>query len=155
MSYNHVNQNRQSNTGYQSRNETALQELLKMPEKGFIKKDTYVDDAMNCFNNIKSSITLSKLRSLYSMLCDIITNESNNHNTKISSDCLADLKLLRVHMIYDMGRDNKVKEFMEKTHLVAYLVYVEKNDSRENFEIFCKYFEALVAFHRYLNPREN
>ena len=126
-----------------------------MPDNKFIQKSTYVDDAMNCFNNMKSNITSSKLRSLYSMLCDIITNESSNHGDKISEDCLSALRLLRVHIIYDMGRDSKVKEFIEKTHLVAYLVYVENNRRRNDFDLFCKYFEALVAFHRYLNPKEN
>lgn len=59
---------------------------------------SFVDDAMNCFGNMKSTITFSKLRSLYSMLCDIVTNESNRQDEKISDDCLAALRLLRVHI---------------------------------------------------------
>lgn len=146
--------NKTPNTGYQNKNAVRLQDLITMPNNKFIQEGTYVEEAMNCFNHMKSTITSSKLRSLYSMLCDIVTNESNRQDEKISDDCLAALRLLRVHMIYDMGRDAKVKEFVEKTYLVAYLTYLEKCRSRRDFNLFCKYFEALVAFHRYLNPKE-
>ncbi len=145
-------QNKQSNTGYQNKNAVSLQELLRMPDNKFITEENYVDKAMSCFNDMKAAITSSKLRSLYSMLCDIVTNESDNHSDKIG--CLPALKRLRVHMIYDMGRDTKVKEFVEKTYLVAYLKRVEETQSRNDFNLYCKYFEALVAFHRYLNPTE-
>lgn len=145
--------NNRSKTDRQKKEQLSLQELMKMPNNRFISEDTYVDDAMKCFDDMDSSITPSKLRSLYSMLCDIVTGESNNNSDRIS--CLSDLKRLRVHIIYDMGRDGKVKEFMKKTYLVAYLAYVKKTCRRSDFELFCKYFEALVAFHRYLHPKED
>ena len=132
----------------------------QMPDGGFINKETYVDDAFAClsyFDTAKKEekITSSKIRSLYSMLCDIINDEKDKEETTLDSDIIDELNLLRVRIIYDMGRDNAVKIFMEKTYLVAYLIYIEKNATQENFKLFCKYFEALVAFHRYMNPKEN
>ncbi len=153
MSY--YSPNKTPNTGYQNKNAVCLQELITLPDNKFIQEETYVDDAMNCFGNMKSTITSSKLRSLYSMLCDIVTNESNRQDEKISDACLAALRLLRVHMIYDMGRDSAVMMFVEKTHILAYLVYVEKCRKHSDFTLFCKYFEALIAFHRFMNPNGN
>lgn len=147
---------RKQDSGFQKNKSSDLKELMTLPEKGFLNKNTYVEDAMRCFDNInpKSIITSSKLRSLYSMLCDIITNDSDNRTEKISDDCLSAMRLMRVHIIYDMGRDEKVRGFVESSHLIAYLVYIEKSRSRSDFDVFCKYFEALVAFHRYLFPKE-
>ena len=103
----------------------------------------------------KKRITSSKLRSMYSKLCDIILNKTDLEDENLNNSELADLKLLRIRIVYNMGRDEAVKLFMKETHLFAFLKYVEDNPSRKNFDLFCKYFEALVAFHRYLNPKEN
>ena len=146
-------QNKHSNTGYQNKNAVSLQELLRMPDNKFITEENYVDKAMSCFNDMKAAITSSKLRSLYSMLCDIVTNESDNHSDKIG--CLPALKRLRVHMIYDMGRDTKVMNFIKNKNIIAYMNMLEtSNKSRKDFKLFCDYFEALVAFHRYYHPDE-
>ena len=139
-----------------------LNNLQKLPNDQFINKDTYVNDALKCleyFDSIgeRNKITSSKIRSLYGMLCDIIADENDRNGNTLENDTLAALKLLRVRIIYDMGRDESVKLFMKNTHLIAYLYDIEnmKSPSREKFDLFCKYFEALVAFHRYMNPKEN
>ena len=122
----------------------------------FINKDTYVDDAFKCLGYSGKQITTSKLRSIYAVLCDIRQDEDKkDKDENISKECLAALKLLKVRIIYDMGRDEEaVKLFMKNTHLVAYICDIEKTKSCEKFDLFCKYFEALVAFHRYMNPKE-
>ena len=142
-------------------NYTDLEKLQKLPDNKFIDETNYVDAALKSFAYFDDSryknkkITSSKLRSLYSMLCDIIKDENDKTGTQISSGCSAALKLLKIRIIYDMGRDEAVKIFIENTNLIAYLVHVEKNKKRDDFKLYCKYFEALVAFHRYLNPKEN
>ena len=137
-----------------------LESILQLPQDGFINESTYVDDALRNLGYFatagdKKKITSSKLRSIYSMLCDIIKDEKDTDSSCISDKCSAALRLLKVRIIYDMGRDESVKIFIENTNLIAYLVYVEKNKQSDDFKLYCKYFEALVAFHRYLNPKEN
>jgi CRISPR-associated protein Csm2 len=142
-------------------NYSDLENLQKLPDGKFINKISYVDDALKSFAYFddprykNKKITSSKLRSIYSMLCDIIKDEKDTDSSCISDKCSAALRLLKVRIIYDMGRDESVKIFIENTNLIAYLVYVEKNKQSDDFKLYCKYFEALVAFHRYLNPKEN
>jgi CRISPR-associated protein Csm2 len=55
-------------------------------------------------------------------------------------------------MVYESGRETSVDEFLQKTGLRDMLAEIK--DSKERFLLYCKYFEALVAYHRFLGGRD-
>ena len=58
------------------------------------------------------------------------------------------LTLMEMRVLYEYGRDNAVKLFVEKTQLLSYLKGVK--NSRQSYLNFAHYMEALVAYHRFL-----
>ena len=48
---------------------------------------------------------------------------------------------------YEAGRDQEVKRFIEKTHMMDCVDWIE--NSKEHFILYYHYVEALVAYHKY------
>ncbi|MBS6600228.1 MAG: type III-A CRISPR-associated protein Csm2 [Clostridium sp.] len=122
-----------------------------------LDENTFVDKAeksiLNLINNSEKDkrgnskiVTNSKIRNLLAMTADIY-NEVLISNEKLSSDVNARIDYLRVRFIYECGRDQMVKDFVEEADILTALK--EINGSRKNFILFQHYMEALVAFHKY------
>lgn len=122
-----------------------------------LDENTFVDKAeksiLSLINNSEKDkwgngkiVTNSKIRNLLAMTADIY-NEVLISNEKLSSDVNARIDYLRVRFIYECGRDQMVKDFVEEADILKALK--EINGSRKNFILFQHYMEALVAFHKY------
>ncbi len=150
--YQHKNNSQNENN---AKKENVTIEELENPKIKFLDEDTYLEQAKK---NMKAeSITTSKLRSHYAMLCEIIAldNAADESEENLSRQCISELRRMRVRIIYDMGRDTKVMNFIKNKNIIAYMNMLEtSNKSRKDFKLFCDYFEALVAFHRYYHPDE-
>ena len=133
----------------------SLEELIKLPKNGFINEDTYIDEAMNMIEHGRSEISTSKLRSMYGQLCEITKRYDPSAQEELSKDCISALRLLRIQIIYSMGRDENVMDFIKDSHLVAYICHTEEEKNRSCYKLLCKYFEALVAFHRFKYQKES
>ena len=57
-----------------------------------------------------------------------------------------------MRIIYDAGREQAVREFVEKAQLLEYIKGIGK--SRAEMIQLAHYMEALVAYHRYYGGRE-
>ena len=55
---------------------------------------------------------------------------------------------LRIRMVYEAGRDDAVKLFLERAQLLEYIKGL--GDSRAKLMDFAHYMEALVAYHRFI-----
>ena len=101
------------------------------------------------------NLTTSKIRNLLSMVNqiynDVVLSDGDNLKEKHKSQ----LTYLRVRMLYEAGRDERgesVKPFLEKSNLLSILG--EIGGERKKFLLFCRYFEALVAYHRYFGGKD-
>lgn len=112
----------------------------------------YVDAAEQVILNLtalgtQNVITNTKLRNLYSLITDI----SNVENLRAEEDLLpksqTQLMMARVRMVYEAGRDNNVKHFLQTAMLLEYLKDI--GTSREKLMQYSHYMEALVAYHRF------
>ena len=98
-------------------------------------------------------ITTSKIRKLLSLVMDIYNAEyRRTEETLLESSALA-VQMARVHIVYEAGRDNDVRDFVEKSKLLPYLKGI--GNSRANLIRYTQYLEALVAYHRYMGGKEN
>ena len=126
----------------------------------FLNETTYVDQAERIIDSMTEKrtgrdgkeyesqiITTSKIRNILAMAADIYNNVLQNSSNELNEEIASRITYLKVRMIYECGRDQKVKVFIDKTHLIDYAGMVGKEKRR--FILLYQYLEALVAFHRY------
>jgi CRISPR-associated protein Csm2 len=103
-------------------------------------------------NRLSFPLTTSKIRNLLSLVNeiynDVIFSEGDTLEEKYSSR----IAYLRVRMVYEAGREDSVKTFLDKSGLLDMLRGI--SGSRKNFLLFCRYFEALVAYHRFFGGKD-
>ena len=92
-------------------------------------------------------ITTTKLRKILSMVSEIYSDASRMREEKLDSEMKSRLKYLKLHIVYEEGREPVVKEFVEESKLIGALDEVE--DSKSNLIVFCHYVEALVAYRKF------
>ena len=109
-------------------------------------------------------LNTSQLRKILSAITDVknkVTVEvakNKEKNKKISPELQMEIRFLKTILRYQAGREieennkkhstlNAVDEFIEKARLISRLDAIGENV--EEFYNYCKYIEALVAFHKY------
>lgn len=118
-----------------------------------------VDKAEKVIGQIdkKEKITASQIRKFLTAV-NVVKNkvdatELQLRNNEYLPDKLAgEIKFLRVNLAYQSGRDEKFKKFVKEAELDHII-----NDigcSKEKFYQFCKYVEALVAFHKFFERKD-
>jgi CRISPR-associated protein Csm2 len=97
-------------------------------------------------------LTTSKIRNLLSMISSLYDEVRRNTSEKLGREEVSRIQYIRLHFAYEAGRDNKVKEFVQEADIFAHLKDI--GESKESFILFCRYMEALVAYHRYHGGKE-
>lgn len=114
--------------------------------------ENYVDVAEAVIQSSGRFITTSKLRNFLSLVTDIYNVESIRTGETLDNGSQQKLLRLRIRIVYDAGRDEKVAKFVQAAHLLDYLAGLGSN--RIKMIQFAHYMEALVAYHRYLGGKE-
>ena len=99
-------------------------------------------------------VTTSKIRSLLAMTSDIYNETLNETGSKLPQRLCSRIEYLRVRFIYESGKDQegKVKDFVETARILDILK--EIRGEKENFLLFARYMEALVAFHKFYGGKD-
>ena len=100
-----------------------------------------------------SALTTTKIRNILSMVSEIYNEVTHIQGDKLSLEMVERIQYLRLRIVYESGRDKDVKNFIDKSKLL--LVLKNVGDSKRNFLLFCRYMEALVAYHRFYGGRDN
>ena len=148
---NSYNGNRSGSGSYNSRSSYGQQNEL--PPEITPKKvpEDYVDEAERIMRSLMSQpkkVTTSKIRNLLSLVSEIYNRENLRTADTISEESAAGLIALRIRMVYEAGRDDAVKLFLERAQLLEYIKGL--GDSRAKLMDFAHYMEALVAYHRFI-----
>lgn len=129
-----------------------------------ISESNYVDQAENIIKQLSERkntktgkpiqmVTTSKIRNLLAMTADIYNEVSESMDEEISDNCKKRIEYLRIRFVYESGRDNSVRTFVEQAKILDILK--EIGNSRDNYILFSRYMESLVAFHRYYGGKES
>ena len=125
------------------------------PSRAMTLPENYVDEAeriMQIITQNNNSITTSKIRRIYNLICEIYNTENLRCDSQLAPESKTALNMARVRIAYEAGRDAKVKDFIDKTHIIE---YIKSINSRENFINFARYMEALIAYHKFYGGKEN
>ncbi len=126
--------------------------------------EDYVDKAERLMKDLSQVITTSKIRDLMAQVNELYNDIILERDKKLSKNHVEAIRHLKVKMIYDAGRDRqefiprrfqnepwykegKITYFFKETGLLDMVSRI--GDSREEFLNYCKYFEALVAYHKF------
>lgn len=100
--------------------------------------------------NIK--LTTSKIRNILAMVSEIYNEVIHESGEKLSQESQERIQYLRLRITYEAGREQDVKDFVKNSGLLLMLKKI-KNDKSE-FLLFCRYIEALVAYHRFQGGKD-
>lgn len=122
-----------------------------------VNEQNYVDEAEKVIQRLKNlkkpngyavpMVTMTKLRNLLAMATDIYNEIMNQNTEKLSEDICSRIEYLRVRFLYEAGREEAVKKFVEEAELIDVLKGIQ--GSKKRYILFHRYMEALVAFHKY------
>ncbi|MCI8795474.1 MAG: type III-A CRISPR-associated protein Csm2 [Dorea sp.] len=123
---------------YVDRAESAIKRLQKMKDK----KDRYIP-----------IVTTSKIRNLLAMTAGIYNDVLNIKGERLPQDITGRIQYLKVRFVYEAGREQGVKNLVEKAEILECLDGI--GGSRQNYILFSRYMEALVAFRKFIGGRDD
>lgn len=93
-------------------------------------------------------LTTSKLRGIYGYIMNVYTRiDAPEEFERYRSE----VQYLKVRMAYECGRDRDVKKFIERSYLLNALDAVKNYDQ---FKLYCRYAESLVAYFKFYGGEE-
>ena len=98
-------------------------------------------------------LSTSQIRKQLSMTAELFSQVETDKSTVLSEEILDKIQYLRMQFIYQAGRDKEVKAFVQKAKIQDILKSI--NNQKENFLVFCRYMEALVAFRKYHGNKDD
>jgi len=119
----------------------------------------YVDQAERVIRGLPTNhrgdyyLTTNQLRNLLSLTAQIFDEAQQLQGDELPKGLLDKVRYLRVRFVYQAGRESAVMAFVKQAKLLEALA--EIGESRERLIEFCRYMEALVAYKKYLDPRES
>lgn len=131
----------------------------------FLKETTYVDEAEKTLAELTKPfekngrmikpqiVSTSKIRNILSMAADIYDNVMQNSSDTLSDDIVSRIEYLRVRMIYECGREDSVKRFINASRLLEYVKMI--GNDKKKYILFYHYLEALIAFHKYNGGKDS
>lgn len=118
--------------------------------------ENYVDQAKKVMDNLVKGrdklLTTSKIRKLLAMISDMYTKAKRLKSDVLNSDWISKIQYFKMHTIYEAGREPSVKKFVEEAQLIDQLDKIKTD--RKKLILFCHYMEALVAYRKYSNVRD-
>lgn len=148
MNENRNQNNRPANAA--NTTQTAANQLPQLP-KDYVGEAERVIISIGGQSNqngrYRFSLSVSQLRNIIGMVMDIYNDVRLEEGKKLSENAQERLQILRLRIIYNAGRENAVRGFLNKAKLMDYLTSI--GDSKEKFVKFTHYMEALVAYHKF------
>lgn len=132
-----------------------------------INKVNYVDNAEEAIKSLIETdrngnkvikLTTSKIRNILMMVTDLYNEAIRCKEEQLSSDIASRVKYMKMRLVYEIGRDIAdrgkagVEDFAKKAKLLEIIDSI--GYSREDLILFCKYMEALVAYHKYYGGKD-
>lgn len=105
----------------------------------------------------KIDVTTSQIRKFLTAV-NVVRNKVDLYKAKnkgaeaLSKELTAEIKFLKVNLLYQAGRTAAVKQFMTVSKLNVIIDSI--GDSLARFVKFTKYVEALVAYHKFLGGKD-
>ncbi len=118
-----------------------------------LTEENYAGLAERAILNLKAAkdkkgvVTTSKIRNLLAMAADIYNEVINSRSEVLSEKIKGQINYMKIRFVYESGREATVKNLVEQADILAHID--EIGDSREQYILFNRYLEALVAYRKF------
>ena len=145
------NNNNQGNNGGQRNDRPPQPTAAAVFDVKELNQTNYVRMAENVIlehKKLRDLITTTQLRGLFSLLTEVREILRVRQTDVLDETLQSRVQYIKMRFVYAAGRGEKgVPEFMTQSSLIKCLDSVK--DSVKQFDLVCKYMEALVAYHKY------
>lgn len=134
-----------------NRNDVDIKKIISDYETDYSKTAEKVIKTLIEKYGERKILTTSKIRNILAMTADIYNDVNDPSEMKggiLSENIQARIRYLKIRIIYESGRDNDVKNFVEESCIVDIINSI--GDKKANYIRFSRYMEALVAYRKYL-----
>ena len=97
-------------------------------------------------------VTTSKIRNLLAMTADIYNEVVNCKEEKLSKELVEQINYLKIRFVYEAGREPKVGKLIREAQILDCIDDI--GNQRENYILFSRYMEALVAYRKFYGKRD-
>lgn len=130
---------------------------MTITEDNFVAKAEKTIKELKELRNSKTGkplpmVTTSQIRNLLAMTADIYNSVRDCDTELLSEEVCGRIQYLKIRMIYESGRTPAVKNLILKSDLLK--IIDEINGKKQNFLLFNKYMEALVAYHKFYGGKD-
>ena len=103
-------------------------------------------------NSTRGMLTTSQIRKFLAAFTSVtnkveVEKRCNPAKDEMSAQLSAEVKFLKVKLVYQAGRERLVREFVEESKLLAKIDSVGKSFAK--YKDLANYMEALVAYHKF------
>lgn len=123
-----------------------------------LTKTSYVDAAEKVVEKLERDkrgnfiLTTSKIRNILSLISGIYNDVTHCSEEKLNDDLVERIQYLRMRFAYEAGREKSVRNLMETAEITEQIKAIGRD--KEKCICFCKYMEAIVAYHKYYGGRD-
>ena len=123
-----------------------------------LTKKNYVDEAEKVVKKLEKDkfdkfiLTTSKIRNILSMISGIYNDVTHCSEEELNDDIVERIQYLRMRFAYEAGREPAVKDLMIKAEITSQIKAIGTN--KEKCSLFCKYMEAIVAYHKFYGGQD-
>ncbi len=108
---------------------------------------------LECDRQGRVKLTTSQIRNLLDLVNRLYDDaRTSNKEEQLSERLQEQVQYVRLRFVYAAGRESTVKDFVEKSEVINYLKWI--GGEKERLLLFCRYMEALVAYHKFLGGRD-
>ena len=97
-------------------------------------------------------VTTSKIRNLLAMTADIYNEVMASNDENLSSDLKARIEYLRVHFVYESGREAGVRNLVQEAGILEILKSM--SGTKTDYILFNSYLDPLDAFHKFYGGKD-
>lgn len=131
---------------------------MKLTEENYVQlaeeaiKELRKDEEKKSRGNNIQLVTTSKIRNLLAMTADIYNDVINSQREQLSKNIVGRINYMKIHFVYEAGREEKVRALMEKAEILEHLDEIQGN--RTQYILFSRYMEALVAYRKFYGGKD-
>lgn len=137
-----------SNRRYNNNRQPEIAPVISAKD---VTKTNFSDKAEEVIRSYGGSakVTTSQIRPMLSRINELVQNSRKNSGI-LTDEEISGLQYLKTTIVYSSGREFSTKDFVIKANLLEFVNRILESKNRDDLELFGKYFESLVAFHKYL-----
>lgn len=103
-------------------------------------------------NSDRGMLTKNQIRKFLAAFTSVtnkveLERRCNPEKQEMSNELSAEVKFLKIKLVYQAGREKKVRAFVDESHLLAKIDGVGKSFAK--YKELANYMEALVAYHKF------